>query len=646
MNRLLYLLPLALLAASLTPATARAQPGTLDPSFGDGGITLFDATEPFPVSIQPDGKILAAGLQGTDAALWRFLPDGTPDSDFGTGGEVVLDLGGPQDFITDLAVLPDGKILAAGAMLSPFYILGDDAVLARFLPDGTLDASFGVGGIVREPGTVASDTPDAFWSVSVRPDGRIVAGGTRGDLWVGPQPDACYAVQYLADGARDPAFGTDGVVSVAPEGKAYCLDGDLLPDGRYVLTAAVGNQLAETWGAIRLLEDGALDASFGTGGVALADAAGGVVTSGVVSPDGSVTVGGGSYAFLTTLVRFTPDGTLDASFGTDGVASLPAIGPSETWDLALQSDGKIILAGVINEGATRFAYLARVLPGGAPDPSFGTDGITRLDLATQGSGADFIFSVALDARGRIVATGAADYPEYGLVARFENNPALLAAPVDGPVVIGPAGGSFAFTVTLANPTNQTQTAQVWTAVTGPVSREPVLGPRTVTLPPGATVTHALTQQVPGTAPEGTYVYRVRVGSFPSGIFAEATFAVLKEADQARSAPETVAAEGWTISGWDEAAAAGEVPTAFALHAPRPNPFAARAAIAYDLPEATAVRLSVYDVLGREVARLVDGPMAVGTHAAVLDGQALPSGIYLVQLEAGGFFHTQRVTVLR
>src|SRR5690606_18856391 len=97
--------------------------------------------------------------------------------------------------------------------------------------------------------------------------------------------------------------------------------------------------------------------------------------------------------------------------------------------------------------------------------------------------------------------------------------AVTASPVSPPVVIGPGGGSFDFRVTLTNQTDQPQTFQAWTAVDGPVDRSPVLGPLSVTLPAGATLTRTLRQRVPGNAPAGTYTYHVRLGAFPSGVTA-------------------------------------------------------------------------------------------------------------------------------
>jgi uncharacterized delta-60 repeat protein len=698
MNRLHHLLPLALLAASLAPAPVLAQPGVLDPTFGDGGVTLFDAVEANAIAFQPDGKIVASGHASGDATLFRYTSDGALDPTFGTGGTVTLDLGGPSDYFLDVEVLPTGAILAAGAKF--LGVGGDDAVVARFLPDGSLDPAFGTGGLVVEPGT--GGTPDAYWFVDVRPDGRIVAGGMSGDFG-GAGADVCYAVQYLEDGTRDAAFGTNGVVA-ALEG-AYCLEGALLPDGRYALAVYDPPVFALT--AIRLLDNGALDPTFDGDGIAVASGVTGSAGSIEAASNGALTLVAVDSSYHITLVRFTPEGALDPTFGTNGVASHPALGSIRYgWGSVPQSDGKILVAGAaVLQGATIDVFLARVLPDGALDAKFGSGGFTHVDFGQPDLGNDVAWEIGLQPDGRIVVPGTADAgtpSESGFVARFASDQpvAVSAAPVDPPVEVEP-GGTFDLTVILANVTAQPQTVQAWTAVTGAAAREPVLGPRTVTLPPGASVTRTLTQEVPANAPAGPYVYHVRAGDFPSGVAASAAFPVMVYRPEAALIPENGTGD-WTVRGWDEgrapaastsaglphasaraeapprrtatrttsrpplrpgtlaaarswsgraavapapagASAGGGVPAALALHAAQPNPFTAETVLGYDLPAAGRVRLALYDVLGREVAVLVDGEREAGRHAATLDGLALPSGAYVVRLEAGGAVLTQRLT---
>jgi photosystem II stability/assembly factor-like uncharacterized protein len=227
--------------------------------------------------------------------------------------------------------------------------------------------------------------------------------------------------------------------------------------------------------------------------------------------------------------------------------------------------------------------------------------------------------------------------------------AVSAAPVSPPVVIPPAGGAFDFAVTLTNTSDQPQTFDVWTAVTGPLDRSPVLGPRAVTLAPGATVTRTLTQQVPGNAPAGAYTYAVNVGAFPGVVLASDVFPVTKQGSP--GAAPGAGADDWTTSGWDASGAANAAedagPEGFALAPPAPNPFDGPTLLRFSVGAAGHVRLAVYDALGREVAVLADGPLEAGRHEVAFDGLRLPSGLYVVRMTTeGGFSQTRRLTRLR
>lgn len=221
---------------------------------------------------------------------------------------------------------------------------------------------------------------------------------------------------------------------------------------------------------------------------------------------------------------------------------------------------------------------------------------------------------------------------------------VSVAPTGPPVVIPPQGGSFDFTITLANTSVTAQTFDVWTAASGPVNRNPVMGPRTVTLPPGATVTRTLMQQVPAAAPAGLYTYTANVGSFPATVDASDSFPAAKQAGQA--APGAGSVADWGVRGWDEAAAGRAMPEGVALLAVYPNPFVRAATVRYALPAAGRVRLVLYDLLGREVVVLLSELQEAGTHEAMLEGAALSNGMYLVQLEAEGQIQTQKVMLLR
>jgi len=148
--------------------------GTLDPTFGKGGrvdTAFSDYDGAFAVTLQPDGKIVAAGWSNFDFGLVRYNSDGTLDGSFGAGGNVITDFAGTRDLAFAVAVRPDGKIVAAGQTQVGYTY---DIAVARYNSNGTLDPSFATGG--KATTDFAGMTDQAF-SVTIQPDGKAVAAG-------------------------------------------------------------------------------------------------------------------------------------------------------------------------------------------------------------------------------------------------------------------------------------------------------------------------------------------------------------------------------------------------------------------------------------------------------------------------------------
>ncbi|MDX1421110.1 MAG: T9SS type A sorting domain-containing protein, partial [Rubricoccaceae bacterium] len=197
-----------------------------------------------------------------------------------------------------------------------------------------------------------------------------------------------------------------------------------------------------------------------------------------------------------------------------------------------------------------------------------------------------------------------------------------------------------------NETTVPLSVEAWGAVEGPVVREPVAGPVGVSLAPlspSSGWSRVVRQGVPASAPPGTYVYTVRAGNLGAGeVLSEASFEIVKEAGS------PVGADGgasWTAEGWDDGAAAGVGSPGVSISI-SPNPSRGGATATVTLAEASEVTVSVYDVLGRRVAVLHEGPLGAGAHAFGLDLRGLPPGVYVVRVEAGGVVQTARATRLR
>ena len=251
---------------------AGAASGALDPSFGPGGkvTTDFDGAsdEARALVVQADGTILAAGGAGIannlDFALARYLPDGTLDPSFGTGGKVTTDFG-HNDEADALIVQADGALVVAGT--TGIGLSSDhNFALARYLPDGTLDPSFGTGGKVTTDFDGHDDWAEAL---AVQADGTLVAAGNA----TFPATRADFALaHYLADGTLDPSFGNGGKVTTDFDGtndpaRALAVQAD----GTLVVAGAASTTSGFDFGLAGYLADGTPDPSFGSGGKVTTD---------------------------------------------------------------------------------------------------------------------------------------------------------------------------------------------------------------------------------------------------------------------------------------------------------------------------------------------------------------------------------------
>ena len=330
--------------------------GHLDGTFGhDGRVrTSFAARRCVvadAVAIQPDGKIVAAGIQGCRGsfALARYLPNGKLDPSFGGDGKVVTRFGSGKRYSESFSVViqPDGRIVAAGSCC------GSRFALARYLPNGRLDPSFGGDGKVT---TDLTPAPDVAYDLAIQGDGKILAAGVAakdGDA-------ARFAlVRYRSNGHLDPTFGQDGTVTTRPSdcvSQAHAVA--VQTDGRIVAAGSAG--CIDEFALTRYLTDGSLDDTFGDGGITISDFTGfgcaqADLNAMAIQSDGKLIASGftackgtSDVEFAFASARYDDDGTLDASFGQGGEVT------TVVWDaacfqgatgVAIQADEKIVVAG-------------------------------------------------------------------------------------------------------------------------------------------------------------------------------------------------------------------------------------------------------------------------------------------------------------
>jgi len=399
-----------LLLSAASPALAA--PGDLDPSFGTGGVVLGPlGSQFFDVVRQPDGKLVAAGYRTLAPAhflIARFETDGTLDATFGTGGMVETAIGTAQFTIADDVVLqPDGKIVVAG-----YYFQGTGShvtfALARYETDGSLDATFGTGGIV----TLGGPGDQCAYALVLQSDGKLVAAGG------GWNPSASDWQSVLArfetDGTLDATFGTGGVVTRPGSQVDAILQ---QPDGKLVAAGYYKADIASflDFAVFRYETDGSLDPSFGTGGMASTsisvqyDHAFAIVRQ----ADGGFVVGGWRWDDSTNsdkslvLVRYDAAGVLDATFGTGGISQVPNARHDVPVGLTEQPNGKLVMAAHLVVDDLSNIAVVRWQANGTLDTNFGDGGVVTTRITSNCCAADLARGVLFEPDGRIVAVGTA-----------------------------------------------------------------------------------------------------------------------------------------------------------------------------------------------------------------------------------------------
>jgi uncharacterized delta-60 repeat protein len=366
--------------------TALAADGDLDPTFGNGGKVVTDFTSSTDwmsrIAVQPDGKIVAIGDTHPShrGALARYNPDGTLDPTFGNGGKVIT-VANVRESAAGLLILPDGKIMTCGSIDLP-NSTNTSFLLLRFNSDGSVDPTFGNGGMVTT--NIGTDN-DRAYALALQSDGKIVAAGKKG-------------IQFYPTDQRK---------------------------GNVAL--------------VRYNPDGSLDATFGNGGIVVNDFGQGLESYAlevIIQPDGRIIIAGeSSYEFL--VARYNSNGTLDTTFSGEGFA---LVNFSSNWDhgrdAVLQADGKIILVGIaeVNTPYDSFAVV-RVNPDGSLDQSFGTGG--KIVMVDQGD----LEAAALQGDGKLIALG--DDSDSFKLLRFNLDGSLDSTFGSGGIVTTTFGGSAA-----------------------------------------------------------------------------------------------------------------------------------------------------------------------------------------------------------
>jgi uncharacterized delta-60 repeat protein len=381
--------------------------GSLDTTFDGDGKTIVQINNSWfcrAVAIQTDGKIVVAGDSNIKFTVVRLNTDGSLDTSFDSDGIVTTAIVGIQDIAKAVAIQPDGKIVVAGVsyigMNNSYYVR--EFALVRYNTDGSLDTTFDSDGKVT---TAISDYGNTANAVAIQADGKIVAAGESFDY----VSFDFAVVRYNADGSLDTTFDGDGKVTTRfGSGNDIARAVAIQTDGKIVAAGQNDDNNLEL-AVVRYNTDGSLDTTFDDDGKVatrrqvLFDEP----TAVAIQPNGKIVTVNTSYnvtgGWSFTVVRYNTDGTLDTTFDNDGIVSTDVGYYNFGNAVAIQTDGRIVVAGASRSDTTSFDFSAvRYNVDGSLDTTFDTDGKVTTNIGVPSSEAR---SVAIQSDGKIVAVG-------------------------------------------------------------------------------------------------------------------------------------------------------------------------------------------------------------------------------------------------
>jgi uncharacterized delta-60 repeat protein len=380
--------------------TSNGQAGSLDQTFGIGGkvITHIGNVGDYgqAVAIQDDGKIVVAGSSTSNGfSVVRYNTNGSLDSTFGVNG-IVSTLIGTNSSGYAVQIQDDGKILVGGNSYRDTTY--NDFTLVRYNVNGSLDNTFDDDGIAFTP--IIAGSYDEVRSIAIQPDGKIVLGGTSVNV---NNPNFALA-RFNIDGSLDLSFDNDGIVISDVGGYSDNIHGLAIQnDGKIIAAGLSSSDLA----MVRYNNNGSVDSTFDADGIVLTNlGAYEQATAITLQNDGKIVVAvarsGVNRDFH--LIRYNIDGSIDPTFDTDGTVTtdLGSNSDDNPYAVAIQNDGKIILAGTSDNGINIDFALVRYNINGSLDGTFDTDGKVITSVADSN---DFAKSIAIQSNGQIVVAG-------------------------------------------------------------------------------------------------------------------------------------------------------------------------------------------------------------------------------------------------
>jgi len=415
---------IALALLSVFVASAQT-PGSLDTTFGNGGkvdVVIEDYAFGLSIGMQADQKVIMGGFSVNPSfpvfALLRLNTDGSLDNSFGLNG-IVFNNNIGEHYGKEVLVQPDGKIILVGEVYNSMQSPPQDISISRYDQDGSVDVSFGSNGIIRHDLAI---TYEEVNTAALQADGKIVLGGfVQGDL------SGAFIARFNPNGSIDNTFNNDGYMLVEEDIYSSIKDIVILPDGR-ILAVGKSDESGQ-WGdpdgsdimLLRFNPDGSLDPSFDNDGKVITSITGSYIeASGVdLQTDGKIVISGNHFISSSVaefiIARYNINGSIDNSFGVNGMQIISFNGGYETSNsIVIQPGGDILVGGGIDYGlpTQRFA-LACFTPSGDLDLQFDNDGKVETNFSGQSN--DAIQRLLLQPDGKVVAGG---YAKAGGVTSF------------------------------------------------------------------------------------------------------------------------------------------------------------------------------------------------------------------------------------
>ena len=343
--------------------------GDEDEGYGTGGwagMIVGETAAAHDLAVGADGSAFVVGVRAvggvSKGAVVKFDTDGQPDESFSGDGLALVTDGTKEITLNAAVVQPDGKLVIAGQVLDGG--LASHFLLARLRANGTLDPTFGDGGRAR---VTFGPNANAPLSMLRQPDGKLLVAGETSQIGVPGAYDSAFA-RFKPDGTLDRSFGVQGksVLSLVEGGRNGVLGLALAPGGKPL--ACIQGRDFDGHGHValmRLMPNGKVDTTFGggDGGTIVTSIGQGQCSDIAVQGDGKPVVAAGLTGVdRFSAVRFQANGKVDRSFSVDGIAHAFTGAPATTpLAVIVQGNGRIVVAGFVDFGNKDVA-VARFLP--------------------------------------------------------------------------------------------------------------------------------------------------------------------------------------------------------------------------------------------------------------------------------------------